>query len=276
MNNYEKFYSLMDMEIPSFPPGLVWMVGAGPGDPGLISFHGVYALSKADIVVYDALVNTKLLAICLPNVEKIYAGKRGGKPSATQKGISLKLIEFAKKGCRVVRLKGGDPFIFGRGGDEALALAKEAIPVRVTPGISAGVGALACTGIPLTYRETNQSITFITGHDQNGGTPQALDWEFLAKGAQVLVIYMGIKNLDLIVEKLLAFRRDPKEPVAVVSNATCNDQKFIESTLGQVTKDVVEKEMKAPAIICVGWNVALHRVISPALDSLLNCSLGEC
>ncbi|MCY4444898.1 MAG: uroporphyrinogen-III C-methyltransferase [Rhodobacteraceae bacterium] len=274
MSFIDRFYTTTGTEIPPFPKGLVWLVGAGAGDPGLITMHGMFAISRADVVIYDALVNSKLLELCNPAAEKIYAGKRGGKPSVTQQDISHILIELAKKGNRIVRLKGGDPFVFGRGGDEALALARDQIPIRITPGISAGIGGLAYAGIPLTYRETNQSVTFMTGHDQFGDAPQALNWELLAKGSQVLVIYMAIKNLDKIVKCLLTYGRKREEPIAVISNATLEEQRFLESTLGKVVEDVKTYEMKAPSIICIGWNVHLHRIITPAINSLLKNPKG--
>ena len=259
---------------PLFPQGLVWLVGAGPGDPGLLTLHAIYALKNAEVIVYDALVNPTILDFCQDDAEKVFSGKRGGKPSISQKDISLKLVEFAKIGKRVVRLKGGDPFIFARGGDEALFLARENIPIRITPGITAGVGAMAYAGIPLTYRDTNQSITFLTGHDQFGETPSAINWELCAKGAQVLVIYMAMKNLPQIVAKLLDFGRNPEEPVAVVSNATLKDQIVLETTLSHAVEDVQSYGLQAPAIICIGSNVPFHRtlkkVTSPVLATGLN------
>ena len=274
MLNIQNIIKKLGVELPLFPQGLVWLVGAGPGDPGLLTLHAIYALHQADVIVYDALVNPTILDFCRDDAEKVFSGKRGGKPSINQKDISLKLVEYSKRGKKVVRLKGGDPFIFARGGDEALFLAKENIPIRITPGITAGVGAMAYAGIPLTYRETNQSITFLTGHDQFGETPSAINWELCAKGAQVLVIYMAMKNLPQIVAKLLAFGRDPSESVAVVSNATLKDQIVLETTLSNAVEDVQSHGLKAPAIICIGSNVPFHRilnkVISPSMATGLN------
>ncbi len=274
MYNFQDIIKKSGIEFPSFPKGLVWLVGAGPGDPGLLTLHAIYALQQADVIIYDALVNQNILGFCRYDAEKIFSGKRGGKPSFNQKDISLKLVEYSKIGKRVVRLKGGDPFIFARGGDEALFLARENIPIRITPGITAGVGAMAYAGIPLTYRETNQSITFLTGHDQFGETPSAINWELCAKGAQVLVIYMAMKNLPQIVAKLLDFGRDPSEPVAVVSNATLKDQIVLETTLSKVVEDVQCKGLKAPAIICIGSNVSFHRILSKVLSPSLETGLN--
>lgn len=261
------------IEFPTFPRGLVWLVGAGPGDPGLLTLHAIYALQQADVIIYDALVNKSILGICRDEAKKIFSGKRGGKPSINQRDISLKLVDYARRGKKVVRLKGGDPFIFARGGDEALLLAREKIPIRITPGITAGVGAMAYAGIPLTYRETNQSITFLTGHDQYGETPSAIDWELCAKGAQVLVIYMAMKNLSEIVKKLLLFGRDPSESVAVVTNATLNNQIVLETTLSEVVDDVKQNGLEAPAIICIGGNVPLNRIINQVINPTLKTGL---
>ena len=153
---------------PVFEPGWVWMTGGGPGDPGLITLHALNALKQADVIIYDALVDPSLLSWARPDAEIEYAGKRGGKPSPSQRDISLRLIELAHKKKRVLRLKGGDPFVFGRGGEEAQTLIQAGINIRVIPGISAGIGGLAYAGIPVTHRDVNQSVTFLSGHDRTG------------------------------------------------------------------------------------------------------------
>ncbi len=158
----------VDGDWPELLPGWVWLVGAGPGDPGLMTLHALNALSQADVIVYDALVDRRILDWALPGAEVEYAGKRGGKPSPQQRDISLRLIELAREGKRVLRLKGGDPFIFGRGGEEGQALVQAGIPLRIVPGITAGVAALAYAGIPATHRAVNQAVTFFTGHDHTG------------------------------------------------------------------------------------------------------------
>jgi uroporphyrin-III C-methyltransferase len=205
-----------------FQPGWVWLCGAGPGDPGLLTLHAANALRQADVVVYDALVQERILDWA-PKAEHIFAGKRGGKPSPKQRDISLRLIDLARAGKRVLRLKGGDPFVFGRGGEEAQTLAQHQIPFRIIPGISAGIGGLAYAGIPVTHRDVNQSVTFITGHDRSGNTPSALNWEAISTGSQVLVIYMGMKHIAQIRDHLLAAGRPGDEPVAVVTTATTDD-----------------------------------------------------
>jgi uroporphyrin-III C-methyltransferase len=243
---------------PEFAPGLVWLVGAGPGDPGLLTLHGLNALRQADVIVYDALVDNRLLDWRNPGSSVEYAGKRGGKPSPTQRNISLRLIELARAGNRVLRLKGGDPFVFGRGGEEAQTLVQAGIPIRITPGISAGVGGLAYAGIPATHRDVNQAVTFLTGHDQTGLAPSAIDWQAIAKGSPVIVMYMAIKHLDQISRCLLDAGRDPQEPVAVVSNATLPNMVVLETTLGQASAAVTENGIEPPAIVCIG-RVALLR-----------------
>src|SRR5215472_6796187 len=181
--------------LPALEPGSVWLAGAGPGDPGLLSVLALHGLRQADVVVYDALVDERILALGRPGAALEYAGKRGGKPSARQRDISLRLIELAREGQRVLRLKGGDPFVFGRGGEEALALVAAGIAFRIVPGISAGIGGLAYAGIPLTHRDINSAVAFVTGHDSSGVVPDSVDWEALAKGAPVLVIYMALKHI---------------------------------------------------------------------------------
>lgn len=245
---------------PELKPGWVWLCGAGPGDPGLLTLHAVNALRQADVVVYDALVQESILDWA-PKAEHIYAGKRGGKPSAKQRDISLHLVELAREGKRVLRLKGGDPFVFGRGGEEAQTLIQHNIPVRIIPGISAGIGGLAYAGIPVTHRDVNQSVTFVTGHDQSGNTPQSLDWNAISRGSQVLVIYMGMKHLDQIMTSLLEAGRPSSEPVAIVTNATTDAQQVLETTLGSAVADVAASGLEPPAIICVGRSVLMRQVL---------------
>src|SRR5438309_6376948 len=197
------------LELPDFAPGSVWLVGAGPGDPGLLSALALHALDHADIVVYDALVDPRILALARPGAALDYAGKRGGRPSPSQPDISARLIQLARAGNRVLRLKGGDPCVFGRGGEEALALADAGIPFRIVPGITAGIGGPAYAGIPVTHRDTNSAVTFLTGHDSDGGVPGGLDWDAIARGAPVIVIYMGLRHLDAIAARLIAAGRAP-------------------------------------------------------------------
>ncbi|WP_425050170.1 uroporphyrinogen-III C-methyltransferase [Psychromarinibacter sp. S121] len=245
---------------PELKPGWVWLCGAGPGDPGLVTLHTLNALKQADVIVYDALVETGILSWA-PQAEHVYAGKRGGKPSAKQRDISLHLVELARAGKRVLRLKGGDPFVFGRGGEEAQTLIQHGVPVRIIPGISAGIGGLAYAGIPVTHRDVNQSVTFVTGHDQSGETPSSLDWQAISKGSQVLVIYMGMKHIARITGALLDAGRPASEPCAVVTSATTAAQTVLESTLGTMEADIAASGMEPPAIICVGRSVLMRQVL---------------
>lgn len=249
---------LPDHDWPDFPPGLVWLAGAGPGDPGLLTLHTLNALRQADVIAYDALVDQRILDWRAPGSTLEYAGKRGGKPSPKQRSISLRLIELAREGKRVLRLKGGDPFVFGRGGEEAQTLVRAGVPIRVTPGVTAGTGGLAYAGIPATHRDVNQVVTFITGHDQSGAVPTAIDWEAVSRGSPVIVLYMAMKHFGRISAQMIAAGRDPAEPVAVVSNATRPDQRVVETTLAQAEADVEAAGLKPPAIICIG-RVALLR-----------------
>jgi len=241
------------LELPAFERGWVWLAGAGPGDPGLITALGLHAIASADVILYDALVNEKLLG--LARGECIYAGKRKGQASAKQSDISRGLVSMARKGARVLRLKGGDPFVFGRGGEEALALARARIPFRIVPGVTAGIGGLAYAGIPVTHRDTNHAVTFITGHGAGGGLP-ALDWAAVAKGSPTLVLYMALAHIEEIAAKLIEAGRAADEPAAIVSDATFAKQHVRVTTLGELPR--AARESGAPAIFVIGENVRLR------------------
>lgn len=250
--------ALADADWPEFLPGWVWMVGGGPGDPGLVTLHALNALQQADIIIFDALVDKSLLRWARTEAKVEYAGKRGGKASSKQRDISHRLIELSRQHKRVLRLKGGDPFVFGRGGEEAQTLVQAGTKLRIIPGISAGIGGLAYAGIPVTHRDVNQSVTFLSGHDRTGLMPSAIDWQAVSKGSQVIVMYMAIKHMPDICEKLLAAGRDPNEPVAVVKNATRADMQVLETTLTKAHNDITRSGIGAPAIVCIG-RVALMR-----------------
>ena len=253
---------LPNKDWPRLQKGWVWLCGAGPGDPGLLTLHALNGLKQADVIVYDALVQSEILDWTNPKAKLIFAGKRGGKPSPKQRDISFQLIELARNGNKVLRLKGGDPFVFGRGGEEAQTLIQNEIPIRIIPGISAGIGGLAYAGIPVTHRDINQSVTFVTGHDQNGETPQTLNWSAISQGSQVLVIYMGMKHAKKIASELIKAGRSPQEPVAVVTNATTMTQNVLETTLLNLNDDIVSSKVKPPAIICVGKAVLMRQVLN--------------
>ncbi len=244
--------------LPVFESGWVWLVGAGPGDPGLITLHALNALRQADVVIYDALVDKRVLDHARKDAAIEYAGKRGGKPSPNQRDISLRLVELARKGRRVCRLKGGDPFVFGRGGEEALALVEAGIPFRVVPGISAGIGGLAYAGIPVTHRDVNHAVTFLTGHDQSGLTPSSIDWVGVARGAPVIVMYMAMKHLGQIAASLIAAGRHESEPVAIVCDATTEAQRVLETTLGKAAAELEASGLQPPAIVVVGEVVRMR------------------
>jgi uroporphyrin-III C-methyltransferase len=243
------------LALPSFDKGWVWLAGAGPGDPGLITALGLHAIANADVIFYDALANEDLLKLARPGAERVFAGKRRGKMSAKQGDISHALIARARKGLRVLRLKGGDPFVFGRGGEEALALARASIPFRIVPGVTAGIGGLAYAGIPVTHRDTNHAVTFVTGHDLDGGVPN-LDWSAIAKGSPTIVLYMALAHADEIVSRLIAGGRDTSEPAAIISDATFEKQNVQVKTLGEL--GAAAKASSAPAILVIGENVRLR------------------
>ncbi|MCY0147714.1 uroporphyrinogen-III C-methyltransferase [Hoeflea sp. G2-23] len=248
--------------LPEMKAGEVWLVGAGPGDPGLLTLHAAHALSQADVIVHDALVNAECLKLARPGARLEYAGKRGGKPSPKQRDISLRLVELAREGQRVLRLKGGDPFVFGRGGEEALTLVEHHIPFRIVPGVTAGIGGLAYAGIPVTHRDTNHTVTFLTGHDASGLVPDRIDWDGVARGSQVIVMYMAMKHIAIIAARLIDAGRDADEPVAFVTDASLPEQKVLETTLERAATDVAASGLQPPAIVVVGKVVRLR----PALD----------
>ncbi|MGI9462112.1 MAG: uroporphyrinogen-III C-methyltransferase [Alphaproteobacteria bacterium] len=248
--------------------GEVWLVGAGPGDPGLLTIYALEAIKTADVLVYDALVADTILNYRQKNATLIYAGKRGGKPSLKQDDISTILIKEAKANKRVCRLKGGDPFVFGRGAEETAALKKQGIKYRIVPGITSGIGGLAYAGIPLTSRDTNSAVIFLTGHgvgkndsmiESLGGNddnlPQDINWQAVAFAAPTLVLYMAIKNAELITKKLIVAGRDKNESVAIISNATTAKQRSLYGELCELPE--LAKQAETPAIVVVGKNADL-------------------
>jgi uroporphyrin-III C-methyltransferase len=238
--------------LPCLEKGTVWLAGAGPGDPGLLSLLAAKALTEADVIVHDALVNSEILKFAKPDAILEFAGKRGGKPSAKQRDISLRLVELAREGKRVLRLKGGDPFVFGRGGEEALTLVEHKIAFRIVPGITAGIGGLAYAGIPVTHREVNHAVTFLTGHDSSGIVPDRIDWDALGRGSPVIVMYMAMKHIGQISANLIAAGRSPDEPVAFVCNAATAEQQVLETTLSAAEQDVMASGLEPPAIVVIG------------------------
>ena len=242
---------------PTFDPGSVWLVGAGPGDPGLLTLHAAHALGQADIVLHDALVSDEILSLA-PQAILEHAGKRAGGTRTPQLRINQRLIQLARQGLRVVRLKGGDPLVFGRGGEEALALVAAGIPFRIVPGISAGLGGTAAAGIPITHRGLARSVAFATGHDSSGDLA-GLDWAALARGAEVLVLYMAQRQIGAIAERLIAAGRPPDDHVALISDATTPRQAVTLTTLCDAQREATASA--APLLIVIGPVVALRPLL---------------
>jgi uroporphyrin-III C-methyltransferase len=248
--------------LPSFAAGSVWLVGAGPGDPALLTLAALQALREADICVYDALVSREVLALAAPQVALEFAGKRGGKPSPSQRDISLRLIELARLRKKVLRLKGGDPFVFGRGAEEARALAKAGVPFRVVPGVTAGIGGLAYAGIPATARETNHALILATGHLAEGAQGAA-DFAALAATGAPIILYMAMSNLEAIAAALMAGGLPDDTPLAVVSEATTPRQRVLVTTLAKAATEAKAQGFAAPAIIAIGAIVRLREALAP-------------
>ncbi len=234
--------------VPVFAPGQVWLAGAGPGDPGLLTLDALAGLAQADVVVHDALVDERVLTLAGPQARLEFAGKRGGKPSAVQADISERLVALARQGLRVLRLKGGDPFVFGRGGEEAMTLAAAGVPFRIIPGVTAGLAALAAAGIPATLRGVNRAVIFAAGH----GAEEDFDWPPLARTGQPIVLYMVMHNLERIAAALMAAGLDGATPAAVIASATTPRQRVLTSTLEKLAVDAREQKFEPPAIVVIG------------------------
>jgi uroporphyrinogen III methyltransferase / synthase len=232
--------------------GTVYLVGAGPGDPGLLTVRAVELIAAADVVLYDRLIPPEALAHARADAEVVYVGKEGEGPQFPQDDTHALLLEHARAGRTVVRLKGGDPFVFGRGGEEALVLAEAGVPFEVVPGVTAGVAAPAYAGIPVTHRETASGVAFVTGHEDPAKPGSAIDWPSLARFPGTLVFYMGVRTLPRIAERLVAEGRSPDEPVAVVERGTLPGQRTLLATLGDVAARAAEEKLRAPAITLVG------------------------
>jgi uroporphyrin-III C-methyltransferase len=240
--------------VPVFVPGQVWLAGAGPGDPGLLTLDALAGLAQADVIVHDALVGAGVLALAGAQARLEFAGKRGGKPSATQADISERLVALARGGARVLRLKGGDPFVFGRGGEEAAALAAAGVPFRIIPGVTAGLAALAAADIPATMRGVNRAVIFAAGH----GADEDFDWAPLVRTGQPIVLYMVMHNLERITAALAAAGLRGDTPAAVIASATTPAQRIVISTLQKLAATVREQNIEPPAIVVIGEIVRLR------------------
>ena len=242
--------------------GKVYLVGAGPGDPGLFTLKGKALLEQADVVVYDALVSAPILAMVNPAAKLLAAGKRRGYHSLPQTEITQLLIEQARHHDLVVRLKGGDPFVFGRGGEEMADLVAAGLDVEVVPGITAGVAVPAYAGIPVTHRQFSSSVTFVTGHEATGKYRPQVNWSAIAQSSETIVIYMGIHNFPNIVKALTTAGMSPQTPVALIRWGTCPDQEELIATLATVEAEMRETGFAAPAIAVVGNVVKLHEILA--------------
>ena len=241
--------------------GKVYLVGAGPGDPQLLTIKAVKLLKEADVVIFDRLVSEDIMCLAPEKAEKIYVGKRTGNHEVPQEKITEIIIEKAQAGGKIVRLKGGDPFVFGRGGEEAEALVEKGIEFEVVPGISSSVAAPMYAGIPLTHRDYAASVAIITGH-RAGDAEKPIDWAKIAAAVDTMVILMGVESLDGIVGKLLEGGVSPSKPVAIVESGTYPKQRTLISTLGNIVKDVEEKQIKPPSVIVIGEVANLGRKLA--------------
>jgi len=236
----------------------VYLVGAGPGDPGLLTTRALELIAAADVIVHDRLIPAGALDGARPDAELVYAGKRGGGESTAQAEIERLLVEHGRRGRTVVRLKGGDPFVFGRGGEEAEALRAAGIPFEVVPGVTAGVAAPAYAGIPVTHRELASAVAFVTGHEDPAKPESALDWDALAAFPGTLVVYMGVRRLDSITARLISAGRDPDQPAAVIERGTMAGQRVVTAALKTIAAQAAEEGVAAPAVALFGPVVALR------------------
>jgi len=236
--------------------GEVWLIGAGPGDPDLLTFRALRLMQQADVVLYDRLVSTEILNLCRRDADRIYVGKRRAEHAVPQENINQLLVDLAKQGKSVVRLKGGDPFIFGRGGEEIELLAQSNVPFQIVPGITAASGCATYAGIPLTHRDHAQSCVFVTGHLKNGTVD--LNWPMLANSNQTVVIYMGLVGLPYICNKLIEHGVSKHMPIALIEQGTTNNQQVYTGTLDTMPVLIQDKDVTAPTLIIIGSVVSLH------------------
>ncbi|TRZ79652.1 MAG: uroporphyrinogen-III C-methyltransferase [Nitrosopumilales archaeon] len=237
--------------------GKVFIVGAGPGDPKLITLKAVEVIKSSDVVLYDRLVSKKIVAMIPKKAEKMYVGRDVGDDYKHQDATNDLMVKLAKKNKNVVRLKGGDPFIFGRGGEEAEFLRKHKVKYEIIPGITSGIGSAEYSGIPLTHRDYASSVVFVTGHEDAKKKEGIVDWKKLAKAVDTIVIMMGLSRLEIISKKLISGGLDKNTPVAVIQNGTTDEHRMIKGTLSNISKKVHEAKIKPPTIIIVGRVVNL-------------------
>ncbi len=237
--------------------GKVLIVGAGPGDPKLITLKAVDAIKSADVVLYDRLVSPQIINMIPKKTEKVYVGRDVGDDYKHQDTTNDLMVQFAKKKKKVVRLKGGDPFIFGRGGEEAEFLRKHKIPYEIIPGITSGIGSAEYSGIPLTHRDYASSVVFVTGHEDARKKSEVVNWKKLAKSVDTIVIMMGLSRLDIISKRLISGGLDKKTPVAIIQNGTTKKHRMIKGSLSSIAKKVKQENIRPPSIIIIGKVVSL-------------------
>jgi uroporphyrin-III C-methyltransferase/precorrin-2 dehydrogenase/sirohydrochlorin ferrochelatase len=239
-----------------------WLVGAGPGDPELLTLKAARVIARADVVVHDHLVAPEILARIPARARRIYAGKERDQHTMKQEDINRLLVRLARQGKRVVRLKGGDPFIFGRGGEEALALARAGIACEVIPGITAATGVAAAVGVPLTHRDLAQACVLVTGSRRKGAPD--LDWKGLARPSQTIVVYMGLVGLERVSRELIAHGLAPRTPAAIIQQGTMKGQRVVEGTLAALPNLAAQARLHAPTLIVIGKVVRLRRSLAQA------------
>lgn len=242
--------------------GTVYLVGAGPGDHKLLTMRAAELIKKADVVLYDRLVSKKIIAMIPKKAKKLYVGREVGDDYKHQDDTNSQMVKLAKLNKNVVRLKGGDPFIFGRGGEEAEYLKKFKVPFEIVPGITSGIGSAVYSGIPLTHRKYSSSVVFVTGHEDPGKTKSPVQWKKLAKSVETIVIMMGLSRIGVISKQLIAGGLSKTTPVAVIRKGTNEDQQILIGTLSNIAKKIQQNKIMPPSIIIIGNVVKLHKIIA--------------
>jgi len=241
--------------------GKVYICGAGPGDPKLLTIKAFELLKHVDVILYDRLIGEEIIKLFPDSSEKVYVGRNVGDPTTHQNRTNELMIKYAKMGRSVLRLKGGDPFIFGRGGEEAEILVENKIPFEIIPGITSGIGAANYSGIPLTHRKYGSTVAFVTGHEDPEKKTPEVKWDKLSEAVDTIVIYMGTEKLELIINKIKRGKIDDRTSIAIIQNSTLNNQKIITGNLGNIVSLAKEYNVKPPAIVIIGDIVNLHKKI---------------
>lgn len=243
-------------------PGIVYICGAGPGDPKLLTLRALDLIKQSEVILYDRLVGDEIIDLFPTDAEKIYVGRNVGDPTTHQDKTNQLMLKYAKMGRKVLRLKGGDPFIFGRGGEEAEILKENNIPFEIIPGITSGIGAAIYSGIPLTHRKYGSAVAFVTGHEDPDKKTPEVRWEKLLQAVDTVVIYMGTEKLNIIIEKIKTGNKNVKIPVAIIQNGTLKNQRIIKGDLDNIVEMAREAKIKPPAIVIVGNIVNLNETIN--------------